>query len=558
MSFLKIVFSFFVLAFFVSCSSGSGDSKPTGNGSSPSGDTGMTTEQAKQRWPGNGSYSTSFSDNGCKDTYDYNNQADYCMALTDSEKSKCAGNLTGRKMAYQESCGDDFEPRNIGGYRISGYDSHLKKQCEIGTEERFATIKKLCEFTKNEDLHKGCFWKERKFYFVSNKCSGDFSPEPAAGAEPVATPSPTPIKIPPPAPDELKVVTEKFAAVGIEVKIQPDRLGAYFPGQLSFKEKLKKFAPVLDNAFQAIVFRKQYISDITLAEFTAYDLPHKSLDLDVGLSKDALAVYFGLLDRRISLEESTGVEIDYGLESISADRKQDPFEVFKQQLEFFISKKQSVKSMSPLIKKIEITSTNFFSPFQNTLSFTEDSYSTQFNNQISTIKSLALLVQDGIQFEGYNDFTTDFESVSAFARWATSNRTKLNELKKIYGGLEIEIRKSADSSTVSFYPASKSLSVYVSGAQFNVLGLNSLMKITSTMVQLGIAVDISQNELNAEFTKCAQLFQNAAAKIATLKKYIKKIDFTSGKSDYYEGLESLSIGSESTNSEIDKLLSEVK
>src|SRR5687768_2514936 len=92
------------------------------SGNSGAGD---TSDADRQRWPGQTSYSTKLEFNGCVDTYEYNNQADYCVALTDEEKSKC-NTRAARKSAYEFDCGNDFSPRNILGTSMSGYDSYLQ------------------------------------------------------------------------------------------------------------------------------------------------------------------------------------------------------------------------------------------------------------------------------------------------------------------------------------------------------------------------------------------------------------------------------------------------
>lgn len=470
MNFIKL-YSLIVFALLINaCSSGSSDSNGGGGTTTPNENGEISHEQAKKRWPGNGSYSNSFSYNGCKDTYEFGNQADYCLALTDDTKANCeSSNYDSRKMAYTESCGDDFSPRNIKSpVSISGYDSYLKRRCEFKTDERFPTVKHLCDYFKDETVNEGCFWSERKSYFKKYKCEGEFSTQPAAVAEPSTSTPPTSSKPNQNTTDPWQILIQKYQASGIKL----ERSSQIFndPSGPSFYTLMKTFMPILNDALPELNKRNTTIKHISVGSYTSYSYVSQTLYLGANLSRNNLSSYLLYHDQRIELAQNSGVIIEIGIEGHSFGDPTDDLTAAHEKVLFFKSKMSDLKIIAPVINTISLGTHSSVQFYKNTWDLSKDEYQTEFVTQVPILKPLGTLARAGIKIDDYPSLSSNQSEASRLSKWISMNSNALIELKNLYGGLTIEASIDQTTHSARFIPILKKLRIDVGPSAFDVAG----------------------------------------------------------------------------------------
>lgn len=551
--FLGVAFS---LSLINACGSGAGTSStpaPTG-----AAEGGMTREQAKSRWPGDGSYSNSFSNNGCTDTYNFDNQADYCMALTDDSLAKCeSSNVDSRKQAYVDHCGEDFAQRNLKSpFGVSGFDAHLRKYCNVSSDKRYPNVKQLCDYYKDEVINNGCFWERRKEFFEKYKCVGEFSPQPAKVNESPSAAQSTPS--PAVSSDPWSIVSAKYKTVGIEL----NRANQHFhdPSSPSQSSLVQAFIPVLADTLPDFEKRQSTIEKISVGQYTSYDYSGKTLTIAADFDKKNVLSYLIFHDQRIDLIKRSGIEFDFGVEIPRSAKgvleRQAAIEDRQDDVTLFKSKLSDLKVVAPLITSISLDSSNTVRFFSNTWLLSYENYLNEFVVQLPILKPLGILAGVGIEFEDYVHMSEDQAGLSLFSKWAAANSKAISELKALYGELTISINLKESESSAVFHSDIKKLRIKVGSSAINIAGLKTLLALVPTLRNLNYPVDIQDSDLGSDFEKSAKLFVGATAKIASLKGKIKEIKLGGSSSDYYSG--KLIISQNSTATDLDKILNAIK
>lgn len=536
---------FGLVLFLLSACSGSG-----GSGSGPD-------NEAQKRWPEKGTYSISLTYNGCTDRYNFGSKAEYCIGLTDERLSKC--NIRSlRKRAYENECGNDFEPRNISGFYISGYDSDLEKYCEINSPDVFARVADLCNFLVDEARYGGCFWEARRRKFSEYNCSQQFPPKPD-----VVIPEPEPPTHPeeprPPAKTPLSLLIEKYAALGIKLTVT-DRPIPPLPGKSSFHTLLEKFVPIMHEL--ADEFADRNISSILLTQYTSSyylvrgdNAKEVHLSVDVESSRDDMFNYLLLHDIRDELINNSGVVIDFGIVA-HQDKKGDRFAYLKEGLRFFSSHLEDLKRINSLVKEILIGESHYLTFFDHSYELTRESYQSQFRNGLPLLKKLSNLTAHGIEFGRYVPINTETQiRLEEFSNFAARYKSGFIDLKEVLKGLKIDLRYERDAAPY-IYSSSQLLTLGIKNGLNGEDKLSVLLSIAPLIRDLHAEMEIVNYELGSEFVAGAKLLQQRRTKLLSLKSKIETVKFTSGQSSFSYG--TLRVGGQSSLSEFDKVLNSIR
>ena len=543
------------LCFVTACSKGGDGGTSAGGGG---GDGGGTTQNDKARWPETGDYNTSLTINGCTDTYSFGNKADYCVALTDEQQSKC-NTYEMRKATYEGTCGNDFAPRNLRAVVISGYDSYLGRKCEVNSHTAFPRVADLCHFLADEDKNQGCFWEDRKEAFENYKCSGDFSARPAQPApapQPTPGPSPNPpTPAPGPAPQPAPAsafdqLVKDFAAFGVELKF--DRPSIQLPGQKPFDQMLKDFVPVLAQFKPEFQARAKWISTVQLTDYTAFHHQYGHLTLGVDLNSTELNQYIALLDMRNDLLMSSGVTLDLGVEMDGMSPHKLSY--VSDAVSFFGSQKAALKMISPIVKKMTVGSLNTIGFFDFTYVADLKDYKNQILSDLDAMKELALLAAQGVKYSGYLDLVDSRTALADFGDFARKNGAGIGTLKALMGGLEFNLDATTDSAPYLIQGLKKitiPMKTRFSGGD----GLKALISAVPALTDVGAEWDVDHYELIPELAVAVRHLNDRRIQIVAHKKSIRRITFTAGASDFYN--ETLLLSWSDSISDLDRVLSKI-
>ena len=282
--FVNLIITLIATTVLISCSGSSGDDSKTTNAVQPS----ELGYNPSQRWPEQGSYSYNFKYNynglECVTQKSFTNKANYCIGLQDTKlNDSCAKSL--RQSDYEYYCGNDFQEMNIpAGFKVSGFDQRLKKQCVTGDagKDYFPLVIQYCQFLKNETLHSNCHWDSRYEKFKQLKCEGNFSVEPVAiptnpapPSEPIVGQPENPAEPQLPGADDLDQIgiVHELRALGIDVEVNWQAIrqdNQYSPGGITLEKKMQQFWVELASIKDEIIKRKSLINKIHVTSYTTY------------------------------------------------------------------------------------------------------------------------------------------------------------------------------------------------------------------------------------------------------------------------------------------------
>lgn len=315
------------------------------------------------RWPEKGNFSYDFDVrfNGirCETKQEFSSKANYCMGLQDHELNEgCA--LSSRQQTYKFECGQDFQEINIpSGFGISGYDSRLQKSCTTGEPlvKIFQHVSQFCQFLKNENIHKNCFWDNRRNKFEELNCKGEFSVEPA-----VAVPSPSPAPNPSPTPNQPMPdqyanipVVQFLRSNGVEVTVDEARIQEDYRLDLQIGRKVKPLTEIMQNFWRELTSVQDLIIDrkINKINVTSYTSNHESvgiLNFHYNLKSGEAKYYFKLYDTLKDYQAKLGLQLDVGIEGSDSD--QIPFENLQKFISFLQDQYKNIFQIRNVISAI--------------------------------------------------------------------------------------------------------------------------------------------------------------------------------------------------------------
>lgn len=570
-------FNFFFLTILVcglltACS----DSSSTQNGSPAKDNNELNQDlgyKPSERWPEQGEFSYSFdysyNGNRCKIEKQFGNKADYCIGLQDSNLNNgCAAPL--RKQSYQTECGDDFQEINFkDSFYISGFDERLQKRCETASSSGilFKTTKNLCDFLKNEDLHKNCFWDRRLTYFRSKNCTGSFSQEPSqVGTSPNNPTQPAPIEpvkpLPPEPTDGISdlPVVQYLRAQGVEVTINWQAIRQYgysFPGEPPVEQKLNVFLNELDSVKENLVQKKINSIDITIYTTLHFRSDKLALFLDFDTPTNTLKHYIPLLDQVISIYKQYGTELSFIHNSSS---KGDQYLQLKQVLSLIQNNLALFKEVSIALSKISFNSFTSYYPYSKELILKEQNFETEFINTMKVLKPM-----------------------SPFLKWARNQKIKLdlnfefekeqNQIPTTFQMLEKSIKSLQNAALaglieeikIDFVDYESSLSDYSKKLSLN-LSPNGLAQTEKYLKALGVQGQKStelgrkikySGDLDLNYLKKIELLNSVTNAIKSKINSIQQIEL-SYESSYASYNKTLRIGHESTVDETLKVIQSIK
>lgn len=559
------------------CSSGSG-----GDGKSPTGksDTTLSTEDLgynpHERWPEKGefSYNFSYTFNGvkCEANKSFNSQADYCLGLQDqSLNSNCA--LEMRESTYKSNCGDDFQEINFKNYFWqSGYDTHLQKNCETGNprETVFKTEKHYCEFLKDENAHKNCFWQSRKEKFQSRGCQGNFSampssaqPSPSPNPQPAPSPSPTPT---PSQPEDLVAIVQELRAQGFILKVNWKAIRQVSwhprPGEPSINQKMQLFWSELAANKNHILKRKNEIKEIEVSIYTQHSFNHGgALILDFETKQGELKEYFPLLDQALSTSRELGIVFEF----IHSGNAEDTtsYLPLRQILKLVQQHKVNLHNSKGMIKKIDTESYSSYNANDRSLTLDRKQLASEFAKYIQLLKPLAPVFlwsdTNNIQLDLNSDFDLEKNRDKVYTAFALLE-SALKELNQIaQAGMIKELSLWFSQSKPAYYNSLKKLTLgIVEANKVEVKNtLQGLARVAHLSQELQKPIELGSYNLDESFFTELNMLEALWPKIKAKATKISVIHLGGYTSTYYKSTQELIIGYKSTLEETAKVVAEI-
>lgn len=519
-----------------------------------------------QRWPELGEYSYDISFNGCKAQKSFKNQADYCMGLQDSKLNDgCA--LPSREKIFASDCGEGFQSINIKAtYWISGDDDRLNTRCSTGEPgvEYFPYQAQLCQFLKDESLHKNCHWDQRYEDFKEWNCQGDFSKEPDVVQPPA--PTPTPPSPPRPAPtdplDKIPVVQE-LRAEGIQVTVEWQSIQREYNygenGGKTLNEIMNQFWLELESIKKDLIARKSQIKNLEVTSHTSY-WPSSSkpiLNLQYKLNSGEGAQFIPLWDRLIYLEKNLGVTYS-GIYGMTFDNI--PFEPMQEIILLFEKYYSDLLSIKGVIKEIQFDSYTRYSVYSSELKLAENQRESELEKYIKLLKPLAPVYQwagsHSVEMSGDFDIEKDQVQIHETFQVLKKEIKNLDLMAQAQMLSEIEVRKSSNSTSLWLSP--KKLLPQVGDATLLSRHLQSLGHQAAKSLELGKPIVNEAYNIDDTHIQSMSLLDVTWSQIKAKSNQIKEITINSHSTVYYSSLQELHIHPKSTKAELEKVLQGIK
>lgn len=525
-----------------------------------------------ERWPETGDFRYNFSENmngsTCRASDFFYRKADYCMALTNRDKNnECA--LGARRGAYSANCGNDFEETNIKGQDWFGYDSRQKSSCSTPhVFDNFPTLSDYCNFLKDETKHEYCHWDNRQHEFRRNRCAGAFSPEPNSGnpapaptpEDKIPAPAPTATPVPSPTPDARPQVARDLEAAGIKVTIDYNSQIPVRPGDPSFQQQLVKFWSVLENVKGALISRRQFITEVSLTQYTVYHPQRQYVSLDVVLTEGEVLGYLSLLDRRLALQMKLGLAIDLGIEIYGFERG-DKLADLRTMTETLENSVPDLLRIRSTVKELKLRDYFHYSFYSRELQLKKDDLRADLAKAVRLLQPM----NEFFEFADTNgfdikapisnaDLEIDGPAFGALTKKLMVSKGSLLELKALGQLKEISISSIRDETL--YYDGLKNLSPASVGTAFDAL--------PETLTALTVCFRLAQ-DMKVEFKPLSgALTKNLIKSANRFDKYFTKIKAkTSLRTIYYGdsssvGYASLTIGANDSDAAFEKVLAGIK
>jgi hypothetical protein len=556
-----------------------------GNSSSTNGGTGENATDLgveelgynpRDRWSENGSFSYdfdfSFNGSRCQTKKSFGNKADYCVGLQDQAlNNSCA--LSARKSLYERECGNDFQEVNFQAhFFLQGFDRRLQKNCETGRppSSTFRTAKKFCEFLKDEALHKECFWDDRLERFTELRCAGGFSAEPIATPPPAPTPTPAPGPNPTPLPrepsdplDAIPVVKE-LRASGIEVTAdwQAIRQAMRYPrpNQPSMQEQMKIFWSELAANKEQILQRKKTIQSVQATIYTSYSRSgaEGSLYLDVQSKPGSLAQYFPLFEKLQSFEKQLGFQFDFIHDSNSEDIA---YASLREILGAVERNWTDLIRLNGTISELKTDSYAAYFSSSKTLTLRYEHLSEDLAKYVQLLKPLGPVFSwmklNRVELDADFDLEKDADKVHAGFAVIQTQLPNFSELKKV--GMLSKLTLYFVNGDHHYWGGLKDLSLSLGPADKEQVAkvMTALGKLAKMKTQINRTVELDASELDANFLKGFSLLETVWSKVVSKAAKIQELHL-GYESTYYDGLKQLTIGYESSVSQTEKIIAEIK
>lgn len=559
-----------VLALGVICVLASGCA--AGDGDKGGGGRGVVDYSPSQRWPEKGDYSydISYSMNGVKcqtGRQAFSAKADYCMAVQNSElNNHCA--LPTRRSIYLQECGDDFQEFNFkANFLVMGYDQRLQRSCQTArpSKEIFKNNKEYCDFLKDEGAHQSCFWDRRREEFKDRKCEGDFSLEPILEVSPGETPSeerprPTPKPSATPTPDPLLdvPVVRDLKDQGIAVEIDWESIRRRtLPGRMDYREAIPIFFRELESNRDRIIANKRHIKKITL---TVYTKPSgEVLDWDYETPAGGMSEYLPLLEQLLHLAEELRIKFFFIHSGYTSDSSLHL--PLKKMLAALESYKPHLKTMSPLIEKIELGSYSHYFSSSKSLTLTEKDMSRDLGLWIDLLKPLVPVYawgqSQGVKISADFDLKKDASKVHGAFIFLEKHIAMLEKARK--AGLLEMVQVSFFKSSANYYEYSKNLSLSIDGANPGLLPqvLTQLGEQASLSLAWSRPASLGFSDLAEDYIKAVENLRRLAPSIRLKIHAIKEVSVRYSTS-YLVHTQRLSIGSTTSLKESEDIILKIK
>jgi hypothetical protein len=574
----KLLTLFVLFNFIAGCGSSSNDSKPSTTNTADS-----TTNNNEdlgynpfERWTEKGDYSYNldytFNGANCKTSKAFQAKAEYCLGLQNQAlNSDCA--LPLRQNIYKNECGQDFQEINFkNDFWKSGFDTHLQKRCETAQPQSdlFSTNKQYCEFLKDEVLHKSCFWSARLDKFQSRKCSEAFSQEPPL-VPPSVSPQPTeppvvtnpPVQQPDPL-DEIAIVQE-LKAQGIEVNVDWQSIQQFsshpLPGDLPLNEQMKILWRELESNKLNLLTRKDRINHIEVTVYTNYRQykDDRFLYLDYETKPGQFAEYFSLFDQ--ILRYSDQLKIDFDMIHSGYKRDSASYLPLRQMLSALEKNIISLRAMKGTFKSIKTNSYSAYFSNSQVLTLQRDKIEDELLRFINLLKPIAPVLvwaeKNAVEIKTEFDITKETKKIYEAFNVIQKAIPSLDQM--IQAQMLNEIHLWFITSDQSYSSRQKSLTLALD--EFNQLQVAKILKTLGQQalrsLEIQRPIELSLTNLDENYLKSYANLEAVWVKVIGKSASIKKITLGYA-SAYYQSLQELTIGYQTTLSDTEKLIATIK
>ena len=436
--------------------------------------------------------------------------------------------------------------------------------CSTG-EQVFSSKADYCAGLKDNGRNNDCAYRKRKETYLA-ECGQDFEPTPE-NSKPVPRPTATPIPddhrpTPPPQPtpdqrptpdpiDLYPPVVRELKSHGIEFEIF--RPGGHSQYQ-DFHLHLRQFWNVLEQNKAEFFKRSHIIKKLTITHWAAYDSDSLEISLLPALDSQLLNRYLNLIDRQVLLNKQTGVVIESVIDVYSS-RPTDLSRV-ENRVSYFESQQALLKSLNPLLKQIRLESYPHFYIREGKLQLAADDFKAQFAQASIPLAAMAPFAKfaaaRGIELTTLEDIIKDPAPMIAVFTQFEKERASFEKLAQNKVITSIDFRGG----NYVFLGSGGNLTIGLQGGTMNGDVIRALAAQLTLQNDLGVDVERSMFELDADYVECVRRLGQRASAIKARVAKIKRVRLVTYGSSFQSGV--LYVSNKGTLADLDTAISAIK